>query len=143
LLKELGFKNIFDSKLFIKSDALISKFKNIYNTHNIYKNKKEFKINFNVPFIKLDEKTTTKQILGHLNSILSNYSIKIKCIQKTINNEKVNSYGIEILNAVDELLHFKILKKYKLIDNKKIFSCNKTKLKHLFILDDNTDDENE
>jgi hypothetical protein len=133
LLNELGFTNIFDNKLLIKSEAFISKFKNIYNTHNIYKNKKEFKINFNIPFIKLDQNTTTRQILGHLNSILSNYSIKIKCIQKTMNNEKVNSYCIEILNDVDELLHYKVLKNYKLIDKNNIFRCSKINLRHLFI----------
>ena len=143
LLKELSFTNIFDSKNLIQGDKLIDKFKNIYNKHKIYKNKKEFKINFNIPLIKLDKSTTTKQILGHLNTILSNYSIKIKCMQKKENNAPKYYYSIEILNNIDELLHYKILKNYKLIDKDKIFTCNKTNLNHLFIPDDNTDDENE
>jgi hypothetical protein len=143
LLEELGFKNIFDSKNLINGEVLINKFKNIYNTHAIYINKKKFKINFNIPFIKLDENTTTKQVLGHLNSILANYSIKISYKQKKENNKLIPVYYLEILNDVDELLKYKILKKYKLVDNNNIFTCNKTKLKDLFIFIDSSDDEND
>jgi hypothetical protein len=143
LVKELGFINIFDSKNLINGKTLEEKFKNVYNNHSIYKNQKKFKINFNIPFIKLDGNTTIKQILGHLNSILINYSIKIKCVQTTINNKKVNSYSIEILNNVDELLQYKIKKGFNIIDKNNIFTCNKTNLKHLLIFDENSDDENE
>jgi hypothetical protein len=91
----------------------------------------------------MDETTSTKQVLGHINSILANYSIKIKCSQKTINGKTENFYLIEVLNDVDELLKYKTQKGYNIVDKNNIFTCNKTNLKHLFISVDYSDDENE
>ncbi len=48
-----------------------------------------------------------------------------------------------MLNDIDELLKYKALKNYKLIDKSNIFTCNKSNLKHLFISVDDSDEENE
>ena len=148
LIKDLGYNNIFNTKKYITGEELITNFKNIFSNSELYLNQKAAKINYDIPYFKYDDKTTSiKQLLGHLNTILRDYSLKISKHQQTIMNEKHYCYKIEILNDVDELLKYKIEKGYKLIDSTNIFKCEKDNLKSLIIYkeddSDDSDDEDE
>ena len=131
LVKDIGFNNIFDNTYLLTAEQILNKFENIYKTNKLFS--KKSKLTFGVEYLKYSKDTTLKQILGSINSILSNYSIKINYIRKTVNNEKVNFYNIGILNDVDELLKYKLQKGYKIKDTNNIFKCTKTKLKDLYI----------
>ena len=84
LLKDVGFNNIFDSKKYVTNDELITNFKMIFNKSELYSNQKASKPNYNIPYFKFDDNTTSKQILGHLNTILRDYSLKIRNINKQL-----------------------------------------------------------
>ena len=134
LIKDIGFNNIFDSKKYITNDELITNFKIIYNKSELYSNQKASILNYNIPYFKFDDKTTSKQLLGHLNTILRDYSIKISKHQQTIKNNKKYCYKIEILNDVDEMIKSKIDNhNYNLIDTNNIFKCDKNNLENLII----------
>ena len=133
-IQDIGYNNIFDSKKHISNDELLTNFKIIYNKSELYSNQKASKLNYNIPFFKFDENTTSKQILGHLNAILRDYSIKISKKQQTIKNIKHNFYQLEILNDVDEMIKSKIDNhNYNLIDSNNIFKCDKNNLENLII----------
>ena len=133
-IQDIGYNNIFDSKKHISNDELLTNFKIIYNKSELYSNQKASKLNYNIPFFKFDENTTSKQILGHLNAILRDYSIKISKKQQTIKNIKHNFYQLEILNDVDEMTKSKIDNhNYNLIDTYNIFKCDKNNLENLII----------
>ena len=144
LIQDIGFNNIFDSKRYITNEELITNFKMIFNKSELYSNQKASKLNYNIPYSKFDDSTTSKQLLGHLNTILKDYSIKISKHQQTIKNNKKYCYKIEILNDVDEMIKSKINNhNYNLIDANNIFKCNKNNLEKLIIkYEKNNDNEN-
>ena len=145
LIKDLGFNNIFNTKKYISGEELLINFKNIFSNSELYINQKAAKINYDIPYFKFDDKTTSiKQLLGHINTILRDYSLKISLHRATAKNIRTSYYKIEILNDVDELLKYKIEKGYKLIDDTDIFECEKDNLKSLIIdKEEDSDDENE
>ena len=134
LIKDIGFNNIFNSKQYIKNDELITNFKMIFNKSELYSNQKASKLNYNIPSFKFDDSTTSKQLLGHINTILRDYSIKIILYRETSNKIRMNYYKIEILNNVDEMIKSKIDNhNYNLIDTNNIFKCDKNNLENLII----------
>jgi hypothetical protein len=138
LLNNIGFDNIFDNKFTISGTELNNNFTHFYKNNEIYNKykKKQAKINYNIPFINLDDNTTIKQILGHINIILNDYSIKISYKQKRNYDKFINTYYIEILNDVDEILKYKLMKGYKMNDSKNIITfTDKKKYHHLFKID--------
>ena len=73
-------------------------------------------------------------MLGHINTILRDYSIKISKNQQTIKNIKHNFYELEILNDVDEMIKSRIDNhNYNLNDTNNIFKCDKNNLENLII----------
>ena len=95
MISELGFNNIFDKKNKINAYDLSSNFMDIYDNNNIYRS---LKITFNYT-----DETSNKKLLGHLNTILKNYSLKIVSTVKRVGgNRKINVYNIEELNKIDE-----------------------------------------
>ena len=104
ILNNLGFIDIIDNNKFITADELETKFNEIYKNNKIYNCKKSSKLFFNSSYFKLDDKTTIKSILGHLNTLLNDYSIKITQKRLRIKSIRENVYYIEILNEVDDIL---------------------------------------
>ena len=94
LIKNIGFNNIFDSKKYISNEELLTNFKIIFNNSSLYSNQKASKLNYNIQYFKFDDSTTSKQLLGHLNTILRDFSVKISKKQQTIKNIKHNFYHI-------------------------------------------------
>ena len=134
LIKDIGFNNIFNSKQYITNDELLTNFKMIFNNSELYSNQKASKLNYNIPYFKFDDSTTSKQLLGHINTILRDYSIKIILYRETSNKIRMNYYKIEILNNVDEMIKSKIDNhNYNLIDTNNIFKCDKNNLENLII----------
>ena len=134
LIQDIGYNNIFDSKKYISNDELLTNFKIIYNKCELYSNQKASKLNYNIPYFKFDDSITTKQLLGHLNTILRDYSIKIILYRETSNKIRMNYYKIEILNNIDEMIKSKIDNhNYNLIDTNNIFKCDKNNLENLII----------
>jgi len=132
LLNVLGFINIFDTKKVVTSDELMKQFKVIFSKNKIYTCQKTAKMHFEVPFFKLTDSTTTKQILGHLNKILNEYGLKITAKQIRTKEGKEYVYFVEILYHLDEIVKYKMLKGFKLIDNNNIFCCDKRNLIEFF-----------
>ena len=133
-IQDIGYNNIFDSKKHISNDELLTNFKIIYNKSELYSNQKASKLNYNIPYFKFDDSTTSKQLLGHINTVLRDYSVKISKNQQTIKNIKHNFYQLEILNDVDEMIKSKIDNHdYNLIDSNNIFKCDKNNLENLII----------
>ena len=135
LIKDIGYNNIFNSKQYITNEELLTNFKIIFNNSELYSNKKAAKLNYNIPYFKFDSSSTTsKQLLGHLNTVLRDYSIKIILYRETSNKIRMNYYKLEILNDVDEMIKSKIDNHdYNLIDSNNIFKCDKNNLEKLII----------
>ena len=122
---DLGIINIFDENWNISEDILIKNFNFAYNNNILFK--QESKILYNIPNFKNDN-CTTKKILGFINSILNNYSIKIS-IQ---NKMKRYGYNLQILHYVDEIIKRKLMHKYQFFDKDNIFISNKCDLMELY-----------
>ena len=133
LIIDIGYNNIFNSK-YITNDELLTNFKMIFNNSELYSNQKAAKLNYNIPYFKFDSSISSKQILGHINTVLRDYSVKISKYQQTIKNIKHNFYQLEIINDVDEMIKSKIDNHdYNLIDSNNIFKCDKNNLEKLII----------
>ena len=106
----------------------------IFNNSELYSNQKASKLNYNIPYFKFDDNTNSKQLLGHINTILTDYSIKIILYRETSNKIRMNYYKLEILNDVDEMIKSRIDNhNYNLIDSNNIFMCDKNNLENLII----------
>ena len=93
-----GYNNSYDVQKYLTRDELITNYKNIFSNNELYENDESVhKINNN-RYFKFDDTTTTKQLLGYLNTILKYYSLKICHHQQTIKNKKNNFYKLEKLN---------------------------------------------
>ena len=93
-----GYNNSYDVQKYLTRDELIINYKNIFSNNELYENDESVhKINNN-RYFKFDDTTTTKQLLGYLNTILKYYSLKICHHQQTIKNKKNNFYKLEKLN---------------------------------------------
>ena len=119
-IKSIGI-NIFDKSFKITQENLINNFRNSYNTNDLFKssiyniNKYDFN-NINKP----------KHLVGYINSILSQYCIKLTSNKKTT--------SVSILYYADEILNNKIQKGYKIHDENNIFHFDNSniKLKELY-----------
>jgi hypothetical protein len=114
LIKEIGFKNIFDQKKRIDKETFLTTAKQIIETNDMFKNIKNTQIRFNIS--KEKKCNTNKAFLGFVNTILDKYFLKIQYFKS---NNKV-FYKLEQLNNINELLGYKILKGYELHDSKVI-----------------------
>ena len=103
ILNNLGL-SIKNNTIYITNDELNKKFSDIYKTNKIYTCPKSSKLFFKSNIFKLNEKTTTKAILGHINTLLENYLIKISQKRLRINGNRENVYFIETLNDVDNII---------------------------------------
>ena len=104
IINKLGFNNITEVNKYINSDELTNNFNGLMKNNKLFTNKKASMIFFKVRPFKCDDKTTIKQILGFLNSVLYNYSVKIDSKQIRINSKREYVYVIKCLNNVDDIL---------------------------------------
>jgi len=105
LLTTLNLNDIYDNKKTISSAELINNFTKFSNENkDIYKNIGTGKYYFNIKPLKNSDKLTTKEILGHVNSILKNYSIKIDNKRLSINGKKENYYFISVENNINTII---------------------------------------
>ena len=106
ILNKLGFDKIDNNNKYIQGSTLTTNFNKLTEENKLFTNKKASMLFFKVrPFkTEKDKEPTIKQILGHLNSILDNYSIKIENKQIQINSKREYVYYIKVLNDVDEIM---------------------------------------
>jgi len=142
MLNVLGFSNTFNSNIYVSSNDFIDNFKNVYGCNLLFTNPDMIKTQYNIkPFKYIDSVTSNKQILGHINSVLDNFNLKICSNQKKIRNKEklVNeySYNITVLKNCDEIIRYKILKGYKFYDSNNIFHCSSDKINYLELFNKN------
>ena len=128
LISELGFINMFDNKK-IDSTKFNENISLILKNNILMTDQLGTKVLFNLEKSKKIEIKTTKAFLGFVNSLLYNYCLKISIHQKNIKVKKLviknNSYYLEHLNNIEEIIEYKKIKKYHIIDNKNIFKWDK------------------
>ena len=83
---------------------------------------------YNIKKINI-ENLTSKHMISYINSILSQYCIKISS-----NKNKIFGYNIKILNYADEILYNKIINGYKIHDENNLFYFDEAdiQLKNLY-----------
>lgn len=120
IIRDLGFNNIFDSKIIYKDD-LEKAMEKMITENTVFTDFKNTKIRFS-----LDEKKkkyefkTTKSFLGFINTLFNNYHIAISYKQVRKDGEKVASYYLETLNGINELLEYRIERGFCLSDRDNI-----------------------
>jgi hypothetical protein len=140
LINNIGFDNIYDTK-YIEKQTIEEKRNEIMEKTSIFKDEMIKKVLFNESK-HIHEITTNKAFLGYINSLLSEYCLKINSslfrLKKLKQNEMENMtkeqikhyeekqkkqlriYKLERLYNIDEIIDYKIKNKYKLIDEKNI-----------------------
>jgi hypothetical protein len=140
LLNNIGFDNIYDTK-YIEKNTIEEKRNEIMKNTSIFKDETMRKVLFNESKYNNDI-STNKAFLGYINSLLSEYCLKINSslfrLKKLSSDEKKNMtekeikeyeikqkqrlriHKLERLYNIDEIIDYKIRKKYKLIDLKNI-----------------------
>jgi hypothetical protein len=123
ILNDLTFANMFDDKVidhatfnklllkFQKENIIYTDFNNVKSYFHMAKEPKQNKMNNNIT------------VMDYINSILKNFNIKISGnIKPGKKNEAKNMiYSIEILNNIQEIIEYLMLKGYKIEDREKIF----------------------
>jgi hypothetical protein len=105
LLTSLNLNDIYNKNKIISSVELINNFTKFSNENkDIYKNVGTGKYYFNIKPLKNNDKLTTKEILGHVNSIIKNYSIKIDHKRVRINGTKESFYFISVENNINTII---------------------------------------
>ncbi len=122
LLNDLGFEHIFDSKIIFKENFEKAMNK-ILNGNPVFTNFKNTRILFS-----LDKKkkkydfNSIKSFLGFLNTLFCKYHISISYKQIRKEGKKIASYYLKILDGINELLEYKMIKGFSLHDPSKIRS---------------------
>jgi hypothetical protein len=100
-LKKLGYDKITSKNKINNSIFNSILLEEVKQNNDIFNNKN--KILFSYQNKKLD---TVKGILGYINTILKNYSVKIKSIQgrEMGNIDKINFYILEPLNGIHDII---------------------------------------
>jgi hypothetical protein len=102
----LGFTNIFDNRQ-IDEIEYNKNIKILLDENDIFNDTNDIKSLFNMSKVKTDLRTN-KAVLGYINTILSNYFIKIKTIQKrNIKGAVTNYYIIEHLHNIQEITKYR------------------------------------
>jgi len=109
---------------FLNSDELINKFSTFYKNEKIEINCKALKMFMKIDISSLTDKNSNKQVLGTINSILSNYSLKLESKQVRTNNLRAYKYFLvsdgEIKDIINRKLKLKLnteIIKYRKINN--------------------------
>ena len=125
LIKDLGFKNIFDNQTKLKRSEFLEKVETIKKNNIIFTNPLNTKVRFNLA--KTAKVNTSNGFLGFVNSILKDYNINITQKRVTVNYKNDTVYSLSIINDINELLEYKIKLGFKLHDEKSIRTSSTTK----------------
>lgn len=113
-----------NKKSFLNSDDLVDKFKSFYETEKVEINNKALKMFLKIDILSLGDKNNNKLVLGTINSILSNYSLKIESKQIRTNASREYKYFLisdnEIKTVINRKLKLKLnleIKKYRKINS--------------------------
>jgi len=117
IIKDLGFKNIFDTTPILKED-FIKNSETLMANNEFFTNFSNTKTLFNVNKNKRD--LTQKGFLGFINTILDDYCINIKYHQLPKSQNRATSYIIIQKDNINEILQYKIRKGFILNDTNKI-----------------------
>ena len=135
---------MYDNKK-IDRDDLIKNIQNMKNTNVFEQNKVVYKL-FNAdqskikylfedPKKKPDE--LLKRQLGYINSILNSFCLKIDVIQKDERKGKIiihhNTYQLNTILNITEIIYFKVQKGFKLNDDENMFKRLSNNYDELFI----------
>jgi len=75
--------------------------------------------------------STDKDILCHINSLLSRFSISIRVLKRQresgYKENLISYYGIRRENNIDEIIYYKMQKHHKIKDENKIINIDTTK----------------
>ena len=127
LISKIGFTHMFDDQK-IDSTTFNEKMSLIIKENILFTDQLGTKVLFNLEKSKKIEIKTTKAFLGFVNTLLSNYCLKISVHRKNIKVKKLviksNSYYLEHLDNIEEIIQYKKDKKYYLLDSKNIFKWN-------------------
>ena len=126
IIANMGFCHVFDKDT-IHQDKFKIKIDAIRTEHPEYFSK-ETRALFNMAKFKTDT-TTDKAILGHINSLLRNFSIQIKATRQREYGKTnlISFYGLEHLNNVDEILYYKMQKGRPVVDINNIIKIDTKK----------------
>lgn len=128
LIKDLGFKNIFDSSE-IDKQTFTKNVENVMEKNILFTNMKNTQVRFSLSKTKTID--STKGFLGFVNTLLSRYHLKIgvKQVREEIKEEgkktkksdvRTSVYKLVELNSINEILEYRILKGYILSDEQNI-----------------------
>jgi hypothetical protein len=129
LIKQLGYNSVYDTSE-IKEDIfninllnIIKEKDNKYNCIDLIARKafSMAKFDTNINLIETIDGKTRKPLMGHINSLLKRYCLKVSLYQRreTSNSKdnKSNFYMLEHLKNIDEIVYYKKLNKHcKIID---------------------------
>lgn len=115
LLKDLGYSHIFDTTL-VKNDVFVENMNKAMKNNKIFTDMKNTRVRFGLN--KSIELVSNKQFLGFVNSLFKNYHFKLSYTKVRVKgtDEREKAYKIEILNDINELLEYRIIKGYDLSD---------------------------
>ena len=115
LVKDLGFKNIFDNQTKLNRKEFLEKVETVTKNNIIFTNPLNTKVRFN---LSKQHKTITSsnKFLGFINGLFHDYNIKITQNRVTVNYKNDTIYKLTIINDINELLEYKIKLGFDLYD---------------------------
>lgn len=124
LIKDLGFKNCFDSDHRIFKDNFDDVKNLIIKNNSLFTDFSATKIRFELN--KDIKGVDGKKFLGFINQLLNRYFLHLKYDQITNGKKKFGVYKLVQTNCINELLGYKIEKGFKLEDSEKMRTEAKT-----------------
>jgi hypothetical protein len=124
LIKDLGFKNCFDSEHRIFKDNFDDVKNLIIKNNSLFTNFSDTKVKFELN--KDIKGVDGKKFLGFINQLLNRYFLHLKYDQITNGKKKFGVYKLVQTNCINELLGYKIEKGFKLEDSEKMRTEAKT-----------------
>jgi hypothetical protein len=124
LIRDLGFKNIFDDKTKLNRKEFLERVEAVTNNNIIFTNPLNTKVRFNLS--KSFQINSSNKFLGFVNSILKDYNIKITQKRVTVNYKNDTVYNLTIINDINELLEYKIKLGFNLYDEQSMRTKSKS-----------------
>jgi hypothetical protein len=114
IIKDLGFKNIFDNQTKLKRQEFLEKIETVTKNNIIFTNPLNTKVRFNLS--KKAKISSSNGFLGFVNGLFEDYNIKITQKRITVNYKNDTVYSLSIINDINELLEYKIKLGFNLYD---------------------------
>ena len=124
LVKDLGFKNIFDNQTKLNRKEFLEKVESVTKNNIICTDKLNTKVRFNLS--KQAKISSSNGFLGFVNGLFQDYNIKITQKRITINYKNDTIYKLTIINDINELLEYKIKLGFNLYDGQSMRTPSKS-----------------